>query len=84
MKKYTHPKKNTTIVISQNGATNFGYIFTNNKFSNTSFDFRNFVENDYSNVETNTFITFINEYKYATQNMWFKLENKNDNNKTTN
>lgn len=80
MKKYTHPKKNTAIIISKNGATNQGYIFTNNKFTNTVFDFRTFVNNEENTNNTNAFNIFINEYKYTTQNMWFNFKKENDNN----
>lgn len=80
MKKYTHPKKNTAVIISKNGATNEGYVFTTNQFTNTVFDFRTFINNEENTNNTNTFNIFINEYKYTTQNMWFNLNKKNDNN----
>lgn len=80
MKKYTHPKKNTAIIISKNGATNEGYIFTNNQFSNTVFDFRTFINHEEGIKNTNTFDIFINEYKYTAHNMWFQFKKENDNN----
>lgn len=80
MKKYTHPKKNTSIILSKNGATNKGYIFTNNQFTNTVFDFRTFVNTDENANNNNQLNIFINEYKYTMQNMWFNLKKENDNN----
>lgn len=80
MKKYTHPLKNSSIIVSKNGATNYGYIFTKNSFTNTNFDFREMVDN--ANHEKILAI-FINEYQYTTSTMWFKFEkNKYDNSPT--
>jgi hypothetical protein len=77
MKKYTHPFKNSSIIVSKNGATNHGYIFTKNSFTNTNFDFREIIENiNHEHILT----IFIKEYQYTTSTMWFEFErNKNDN-----
>lgn len=32
MKKYTHPKKNNSLIISKNGATNIATVYSNNFF----------------------------------------------------
>lgn len=77
MKKYTHPKKNNSLIISKNGATNIATVYSNNFFSNASFDIRNQIEilNSISEeiIQEAQISTFINEYKYTTTTMWNKL-----------
>ncbi len=80
MKKFIHPKKNKTLIISQNGASNYGEIYQSNYFSSSPFDIRTLLE-VYNNTEEitneNNIINFINEYKYTTHMLWSNLEPKN-------
>lgn len=77
MKKYTHPKKNNSLVISKNGATNFTNIFNNSNFTNASFDIRdnleiisNMNEEEIKDIEITT---YINEYKFSNIYLWNKI-----------
>jgi viroplasmin and RNaseH domain-containing protein len=74
MKKYTHPKKNNSLVISKNGASNKIEIFSNNIFTNTSFDIRENIEilinTNEEEIKDINITTYINEYKYSNLLIW--------------
>lgn len=74
MKKYTHPKKNNSLVISKNGASNKIEIFSNNIFTNTSFDIRENIEilinTNEEEIKDINITTYINEYKYSNMLIW--------------
>lgn len=82
MKKFTHPKKHTSIIVSHNGSSNYGETYSNSDFIATSFDFRStFETSQFEQEETHVefkIITFINEYKYFNYEiLWLNFKNDN-------